>query len=312
MIQFSDFFFPSSDGKSQIHVNKWVPTDCELKGIVQIAHGVAEYGKRYDEFATFLANHGYIVVANDHLGHGQSLVEDSPMVYFGEKESWWYAVDDVEKLRIMTHKDYPDLPYYLFGHSMGSFIARSHLIRHGGKLDGCIICGTGFLNGFLIKCGKLVANIGIKRHGRKGYSKLADKLAFGGYNKAFQPNRTEFDWLSASNENVDDYIDDPLCGGRTTLGLFRELLDGLTYVNDRRHIETMSKEQPILFVAGTHDPVGEMGKGVKKAYNEFKSSGIKDVDIKLYKGMRHEILNEKDRQIVFDDVLNWLDGHLKK
>lgn len=312
MIQFSDFFFPSSDGKSQIHVNKWVPTQCKLKGVVQIAHGVAEYGKRYEDFAMFLADNGYVVVANDHLGHGQSLIEDSPMVYFGEAESWWHAVDDVEKLRIMTHMDYPELPYFLFGHSMGSFISRSHLIRHGGKLDGCILCGTGFLNGLMIKGGKLVANIEIKRFGRQGYSDMADKLSFGGYNKAFEPNRTEFDWLSANSDNVDEYINDPLCGGRTTLGLFRELLDGLTYVNDRKHIETMSKEQPILFISGAEDPVGEMGKGVKKAYNEFKNSGIKDVEIKLYEGLRHEILNEKEYQMVYDDVLGWLDRHLKK
>lgn len=311
MIQFSNFFFPSSDGKSQINVNKWTPTEGELKGVVQIAHGVAEYGKRYEDFAMFLAKNGYVVVANDHLGHGLSLVEDSPMVYFGPRESWWHAVDDVEKLRIMTHMDYPNLPYFLFGHSMGSFISRSHLIRHGGKLDGCILCGTGFLNGLMVMGGKLIANIEMKRVGGKGYSKLADKLAFGGYNKAFEPKRTEFDWLSKNEENVDKYIEDPLCGGRTTVGLFRELLDGLSYVNNREHIETMSKEQPILFISGDQDPVGEMGKGVKKAYNEFKNSGIKDVQIKLYEGLRHEILNEKEHEEIYNDVLNWLNNHVK-
>lgn len=311
MVEYTEFNFLSSDGKSQIHVNKWLPTEVEPKGIVEIAHGVAEHGKRYDDFARHLASNGYLVVANDHLGHGESLVEDSPMVYFGEKESWWYAVDDVEKLREIMHMEYPKLPLFIFGHSMGSFITRSHLIRHGGKIDGAIICGTGFINGLLIKLGKLIANIEIKRFGRKGYSKLADKLAFGGYNDAFKPNRTEFDWLSVNEENVDEYIEDPLCGGRTTLGLFRELLDGLTYVNSRKHIETMSKEQPVLFISGDKDPVGEMGKGVKKAYQAFKDAGIKDVQMKLYKGLRHEILNEKEYQMVYDDVLNWLNDHLK-
>ena len=312
MINYSEFTFTSSDGKSQIHVNKWEPSEGEARAIVQIAHGVAEYGKRYDRFARFLASNGFLVVANDHLGHGESLIEDSPMVYFGEKESWWYAVDDVEKLRELMHKEYPKLPYYIFGHSMGSFITRSHLIRHGGKIDGAIICGTGFLNSFIINGGKFVANIEIKRHGRKGYSDLADKMAFGGYNDAFKPNRTDFDWLSVNEENVDEYIADPLCGGRTTLGLFRELLDGLTYTNSKKHIETMSKEQPILFIAGDQDPVGEMGKGVKKAYNEFKAAGIKDVQIKLYAGLRHEILNEKEYQIVYDDVLKWLNEQVER
>ena len=310
MIQFSDFFFPSTDGKSQIHVNKWEPTEGPKKAVVQIAHGVAEYGKRYEDFAMFLAKHGYVVVANDHLGHGQSLVDNSPMVYFGEKDSWWYPVDDVEKLRNMTHQAYPDLPYYLFGHSMGSFISRSHLIRYKGNLDGCIICGTGFLNGFMVKGGKIIANREIKKYGRKGYSNLADKLAFGGYNKAFKPNRTEFDWLSVNEENVDAYIEDPLCGGRTTLGLFRDLLEGISYVNNKTNIRSMNKEQPILFISGDKDPVGEMGKGVRKAYNEFKAAGIKDVDIKLYEGLRHEILNEKEHQMIYDDVLAWLDAHV--
>ena len=310
MIIYSDYFFPSSDGKSQIHVNKWVPENGPLKGVVQIAHGVAEYGKRYDRFATFLAERGYVVVANDHLGHGLSLIENSPMVYFGEKGSWWYPVEDVEKLREMTHSEYRDLPYFLFGHSMGSFISRSHLIKYPGRLDGCILCGTGFLNKFMVTGGKLVANIEVKRVGGKGYSKLADKLAFGSYNNAFKPQRTEFDWLSLNDENVDNYINDPLCGMPTTVGLFRELLEGLSYDNNKDNIATMDKDQPILFISGDKDPVGEMGKGVKKAYETFKSVGIKDVEMKLYENLRHEILNEKEYETVQSDVLDWLERHI--
>lgn len=311
MVEYSEFNFLSSDGKNQIHVNKWCPVDGEYKGIVQIAHGIAEYGMRYDDFARFLAEQGFLVVANDHLGHGESLVDDAPMIYFGEEESWWYAVDDIEKLRVLMHMEYPELPYFIFGHSMGSFLTRSHLIRHGGKIDGAIICGTGFLSSLKILGGKILANIEIRRFGRKGHSKLADKLAFDGYNDMFKPNRTGFDWLSLNEDNVDEYIKDPLCGGRTTLGLFRELLDGLIYINSKKHIETMSKEQPILFISGDQDPVGEMGKGVKKAYKAFNEAGIKDVQLKLYEGLRHEILNEKEYQKVYDDVLNWLNGHIK-
>lgn len=311
MINFSEFTFPSADGKTMIHVNKWEPADKPVKAVVQIAHGVAEYGKRYDEFASFLCENGYVVVANDHLGHGKSLIEDAPMVYFGEENGWWNVVDDVETLREKTHLEYPDVPYFLFGHSMGSFISRSHLIRYKGRLDGCILCGTGFLAKPMVLGGKMIASMEIRRLGKKGYSKIADNLAFGAYNKKFAPNRTNFDWVSLSEENVDAYIADPLCGGNTTLGLFRDLLDGLTYVNSKTNIATMDKDQPVLFISGDQDPVGEMGKAVTKAYNAFKDAGLRDVKIKLYKGLRHEILNEHEHQKVFDDVLNWLEDKVK-
>lgn len=309
MTTFSEYYFPSTDGSTSIHVNQWVPEEGKIKGIVQIAHGVAEYGKRYKDFATFLCENGFVVVANDHLGHGESLIYDSPMVYFGEKDGWWKVVDDVEELRRRTAETYPDIPYFLFGHSMGSFISRTHLIRHAGKLDGCILCGTGFLGAPMIAGGKFIANHEIKRLGKKGFSPIADKLAFGSYNKKFAPNRTPFDWISFSKENVDAYIADPLCGGDTTLGLFYDMLGGLSYINKQKNINTMDKAQPILFIAGDKDPVGEMGKGVKRAYNAFRKSGLKDVDLKLYEGLRHEILNEKEHQMVYDDVLDWLNQH---
>lgn len=312
MIIYSEGYFTSKDGETSIHYNKWMPENEKVKAVVQIAHGVAEYGKRYEPFAEFLAEHGYIVVANDHLGHGKSLIKDAPMVYLGEHSGWWNVVDDVEQLRAMTAEEYPDLPYFLFGHSMGSFISRTHLIRHKGKLDGCILCGTGFLPKPMIAGGKLIANIEIKRLGKKGYSKVADKLAFGAYNKKFAPNRTAFDWVSLNEENVDAYISDPLCGGKTTLGLFRDMLGGLSYINTQKNINTMDQNQPVLFISGDQDPVGEMGKGVKKAYNAFKDAGLKDVKIKLYKGLRHEILNEKEHEEVYEDVLNWLDDHTEK
>ncbi len=310
MITFSEYYYPSTDGSTSIHVNRWVPGDEEIKGVVQIAHGVAEYGKRYNDFATFLCQNGFVVVANDHLGHGQSVVYDSPMVYFGENDGWWHVVDDVEELRRHTAEQYPDVPYFLFGHSMGSFISRTHLIRHAGKLDGCILCGTGFLSSPMIAGGKFIAKHEIKRLGKKGFSPTADKLAFGSYNKKFAPNRTPFDWVSLSKKNVDSYIEDPLCGGDTTLGLFSDMLGGLSYINKQKNINMMDKTQPVFFIAGDKDPVGEMGKGVKRAYDAFRKAGLEDVDMKLYKGLRHEILNEEEKQTVYDDVLGWLNAHL--
>ena len=306
----SEFYFPSSDGKTLIHVHQWTPVGQSVKGVVQIAHGVAEYALRYAHFARYLCEQGFVVVANDHLGHGQSVIDGCPMVYLGEKGSWWHVVDDVEQLRQRMTKVFVGKPYFLFGHSMGSFIARSHLIRYPGKLDGCILCGTAHQSPVIISGGKLVADKEIRRLGRKAYSVRVDQLAFGAYNKPFAPNRTRFDWLSVNEANVDAYIADPLCGGETTLGLFREMLDGLSYITKQSNINAMDKELPVLFIAGDQDPVGDMGKGVEKAHACFKKAGIRDLRMKLYHGLRHEILNENTKQYVYREVLDWLEARV--
>ena len=312
MVIASEFYFPSSDGRTLIHVNQWTPLGGPAAGVVQIAHGVAEYGARYEPFARFLCGHGFAVVANDHLGHGKSLVEDCPMVYFGDENGWRHAVEDMEELHRRTAKVFPGVPYFLFGHSMGSFLSRTHLIRYPGRLDGCVLCGTGHMSPALIAGGKLIAGREIRRLGRKAYSAKADQLAFGAYNKPFAPNRTRFDWISASEANVDAYIADPLCGGDTTLGLFRDMLGGLGIITKQANIERMDKDLPVLFIAGDQDPVGEMGKGVRRAYQAFRKAGVGDVSIKLYHGLRHEILNEASRRYVYQDVLDWLETRAER
>lgn len=306
----SEYFFPSNEGKTLIHVTQWTPVGREAAGVVQIAHGVAEYGARYAPFAQYLCERGFAVVANDHLGHGQSVIEGCPMVYLGEKDGWWNVVDDMEELRRRTAKVFPGKPYFLFGHSMGSFLSRTHLIRYPGRVDGCVLCGTGHQSAALIAGGKLIANREIRRLGRKAYSVRADDLAFGAYNRHFAPARTRFDWVSANEANVDAYIADPLCGGDTTLGLFRDMLEGLEYITKQSNINKMDKDLPVFFIAGDQDPVGDMGRGVRKAYDCFCRAGLQDVSIKLYHGLRHEILNESSRQYVYRDVLDWLEAHI--
>lgn len=304
-----EYYFTSADGKTLIHVNQWTPLGREIRGVVQIAHGVAEYGARYEPFADYLCENGYVVVANDHLGHGKSLIEGRPMVYLGDENGWENVVKDIESIRARTAKVFAGKPYFLFGHSMGSFLARTHLIRYPGRLTGCVICGTGHMNALIVAAGKMVADAEIRRLGRASYSERVDQLAFGAYNKRFAPNRTAFDWLSVNEKNVDAYIADPLCGGRSTLGLFRDMMDGIGIITDRANMAKMDKNMPVFFIAGDKDPVGDMGKGVETAYRCFKKAGMQDVSIKLYHGLRHEILNEKTGQYVFLDVLNWLDAH---
>lgn len=306
----SEYYFTSSDGKTLIHVNQWTPLGREIRGIVQIAHGVAEYGARYAPFAQYLCQNGFVVVANDHLGHGQSVVDGCPMVYFGDENGWEHVVDDMEQLRERTTKVFPGKPYFLFGHSMGSFLARTHLIRYPGRLSGCVICGTGHMGGLIVAGGQMIADGEIKKLGRRSYSEKADSLAFGAYNKRFAPNRTAFDWISLNEENVDAYINDPLCGGKTTLGLFRDMMGGIGIITKQANLQNMDKKLPVFFIAGDQDPVGDMGKGVERAYRCFKKAGMREVAIKLYHGMRHEILNEKTNRYVYHDVLGWLEAHL--
>ncbi len=310
-MDYSEFIFPSCSGLTQIHVNQWLPSDGNVRGVIQIAHGVAEYGKRYEDFARFLCRKGFAVLANDHLGHGQSQIPDCPRVYLGEVNGWWNVVEDMEKLRRLIADRFPQLPIYLFGHSMGSFLTRSHMILYPGKYDGYILCGTGHPGAMTIGCGKILADCKIRKHGKTACSPFMDQLAFGNYNKKFSPNRTSFDWGSLNEENVDAYLADPLCGGKTTLGLFRDMFEGLRYIISEDNIRKMDKHAPVLFISGGDDPVGDMGNGVKKAYERFQAAGLEDVQMKLYPTLRHEILNEESNMQVYRDVGTWLDAHIR-
>ena len=275
-------------------------------GVVQIAHGIAEYGKRYENFAKYLCDHGFAVVANDHLGHGLSIADGQSPLFFSEKDGWSHVVADMEELRSLTAAKFPGVPYFLFGHSMGSFLSRTYLIRYPGNLSGCILCGTGNPGIMTILGGKQVVAHEIKKVGKTGYSKKADDLAFGSYNRKFSPNRTEADWLSASEANVDAYLCDPQCGGKISAGLMQDLLEGLWLITRKKNLQSMDLSMPVLFIAGQDDPVGNMGQGVRKAYQNFMSAGVKNADIKLYDGLRHEILNEESHLKVYADILAWL------
>ncbi|MBQ9648659.1 MAG: lysophospholipase [Oscillospiraceae bacterium] len=301
-----EFYFPSSDGKTQIHAVEWAP-DGEPAGVYQIAHGVAEYALRYEPFAEFLNSKGFVVVANDHIGHGLSVAEGAAALYFGDKDGWTHVVDDMYALRNRTAQEYPSLPYILMGHSMGSFLARTYLIRYPGTVTAAIIMGTGQQPGFMVAGGKLAAKYFGKKTGFDKFNATVDNLAFGAYNKPFEPKRTNYDWLSANEENVDKYIADPLCGGQATTGLFLEMLGGIGFIGKPSNLAKMDMNTPVLFISGAMDPVGDLGKGATKAYESFKKAGVRDVELKLYPGLRHEILNEKEKDQVYADIWAWVE-----
>ena len=304
-----EFTFLSADGKTAIHAAEWMPEGTP-RAVLQIVHGVSEHILRYAPFAEYLTAHGFAVVGHDHLGHGTTVAPGAPRLYFGPKGSWDWVVQDVETLRQMSRERFPGIPYFLLGHSMGSFLARTHLIRHPSVTDGAVIMGTGQMAPLLIKGGRAVAAVESLRVGEKNGSPLVQALSFKTYNKIFAPNRTGFDWLSVNEENVDSYISHPLCGGNPSIGLFREMLWGMGFIAKPEQLKRMDVTTPILFISGGMDPVGDLGKGVERAYESFRAAGVQDVSLKLYPGLRHEILNETERETVYEDVRLWLESKL--
>ena len=304
----NEFTFLSADGKTPIHAVEWLP-EGQPRAVLQIAHGVSEYILRYEPFACYLTEQGFAVVGHDHISHGSSLAEGAERLYFGPKGSWDWVVQDIDTLRQLAGKKFAGLPYFLLGHSMGSFLVRTYLIRYPGSVDGTVIMGTGQMAPALITGGLAVAAAEGKRIGEDQPSPIVTKLSFGTYNKLFAPNRTDFDWLSVNKENVDTYIADPLCGGNASIGLFREMLGGMRFIAKPENLKKMNRNMPILFISGEMDPVGDCGKGVQRAYESFLKAGMRDVAIQLYPALRHEILCETERQTVFEDIFHWLEAH---
>lgn len=304
MMEKSDFYFDSSDGVTKIHCVKWNVKN--PKAILQIAHGVTEYIDRYEELARYLNEKGIVVVGNDHIGHGKSISLEKGPMYFGKSGSWNYVVEDLLVLYKMTKKEYSDIPYFILGFSLGSFLVRTLLINHPEVSDGVILIGTGQTPWLNLKLGLLVANSEAKKYGDNAFTNKIDNLTFGTYNKKFKPNKTKFDWLCSNEESLEKYMNDSNRGDSFSAGLFRELLNGMLYDGKIKNIKKMNKSLPILFLSGSDDPVGDYGKGVKKAYSDFKKAGISNLEIKLYPGLRHDILKEKNKKDIYEDIYNWI------
>lgn len=311
MTNMTEFTFLSTDGKTQLHGMCWEPEGGSVHAVLQICHGVAEHIARYDAFARYLNGLGIAVVGHDHLGHGLSLPESGTPVYFGEGNTWNTVVDDIYVLHQRIRLWYPDVPLCIMGHSMGSFLTRTYLIRYPGTVKAAVIMGTGWQPKAVIAGGMAVAKAVGAVVGENGTSDLVTNLAFGAYNKLFAPNRTSCDWLSADEDNVDTYMADPLCGADATVGLFRQMLLGIRFNQKLSNLRQMDPRIPVLFVAGEKDPVGDCGNGVRRTYQEFRRAGVQDCTLKLYPGLRHEILNEKaQQQQIFEDIGQWLTSKL--
>lgn len=273
--------------------------------IVQILHGMAEHMDRYDRMAGALNENGFLVVGKNHRGHGK---EAELQGYFADKKGWQCLIEDAHQVMEEMKAQYPHTPYFLLGHSMGSFLAREFVLQYPDELDGLILSGTGFYPKALTVAGKLVASLMPK----KKPSKLVDKMAFSANNKPFQPARTPFDWLSRDEKEVDKYIADPLCGFLFTGKAYVDFFGGLGAIADERRLSVLPKSLPVYFLSGEKDPVGQMGEGVRKVAGAFRQVGLSDVTLKLYPDARHELFNETNKKEVDADLAAWLQDALKR
>lgn len=310
MVNTNTFRFPSCDGQHQIFVRQWLPKSGQPKAVVQLVHGISEYIDRYTPVARFLTDHGFIVVGSDHLGHGRTASGAEEYGFFCDKGGWHTVAADVRRLRTLMGEKYPDLPYFILGHSMGSFLARTYLIDWPDTVTGAIISGTGQESAALVTAGWHLANVICKFSGPRTHSKLVEQIAFGAYNKQFTPARTRADWISRDEEIVDAYVADPLCSFMPTAGMFRDMMEGLQYIAKKSSLKKMDASTPILFISGDKDPVGQNGKTVLKVIDFFHSVGCEDTVVHLYPDGRHEMLNEINREEVFADILSWLETKL--
>ncbi|MBR7743615.1 alpha/beta hydrolase [Phycicoccus sp. BSK3Z-2] len=296
----------ATDG-TPLFTHRWLP-DGDPTAVVQVSHGMAEHSARYARLAEALTGDGYVVYAHDHRGHGRT-AGDGDHGYFADRDGWDTVVGDLRTVTDQARSEHPDLPVFLLGHSMGSFLARAYVIEDSRALAGLVLSGTGGDPGLLGRVGAGVAAAEARVRGRRHRSGLMNQLTFGQYNAAFTPTRTEFDWLSRDAAEVDAYVADPRCGEVFTSGFYADLLGGLGPINDPRRVAAVRRDLPILLMSGDQDPVGDAGKGPKAVAQQYRESGVVDVTCHLYPGARHEIFNETNRDEVTADLLRWLDAH---
>ncbi|SFE44515.1 alpha/beta hydrolase [Trichococcus pasteurii] len=308
----TSFTFQSSDG-TEIFAMKWSSEDPQKpRAAVQIAHGYAEHIGRYDAFAHRLAEAGIVVYGNDHRGHGKTNRNASEAICFSDEAGFDKVVADMRALTEIIQAENPDIPLFLFGHSMGSMLTRRYIQLYGDDLAGAILSGSGVFSNALLKLGTVVAASEIKGKGRAHPSRLLDKLVFQNFNRGFKPARTDLDWLSRDGAEVDRFLADPLRGKIGSAGYFHDFFSGLLAMNDSANIRSIPKDLPLHFISGTADPVGgRVGKGIIQTCRVYQHVGLQDVSYKLYEGARHELLNETNKDEVAQDIIEWIFARLE-
>ena len=272
----------------------WLP-EGEPRGIVQLVHGMAEHMKRYDATARALAEQGWLVTGHTHLGHGP---QAGRLGYFGPEAGWENLLGDIHAIRLRIQAECPTLPYVILGHSMGSFLTRCYLTRHGQGLSGAVLSGTGYFAPALTHGGLALTAL----HKLLGLGKRPAPLI----NRVAMPQGV--DWLSRDAAVREAYQQDPLCGFCFTACGFRDLFTGLHELNNLDRLKNIPQGLPLYLFSGDADPVGQMGQGVQTVAEQYRQAGLNNITLRLYPGGRHEMLNETNRQEVWQDLIQWLEG----
>ncbi len=296
--------FRSSGGNTDITYYIYEPT-CTIRAILQVCHGMYEYLDRYQDFIQNMTSHGILVCGNDHLGHGNSIKSMDDLGQLSEEKGWQNLVLDVKHLTDLIQKNYPSIPIFIFGHSMGSFLLRAYLTQYGSNLYGVIMSGTSGFNpaaGF----GEFLIKRIYKRKGPLFRSKSFHRIMFGGFNKYFMKDASVVAWLTRDKTIVEKYINDSKCNFVYTTNGFLNIIKLQRFVTSKVWANKIPKQVPILLISGDMDPVGNYGKGVKQTYRQLKQAGVESVSIKLYKDGRHEMHNELNKEDVYKDVIDWM------
>lgn len=299
----------STDSKNNLNVIIW-ETEKEPIGVLQIVHGMAEYIDRYDNFAKYMTEHGFNVIGHDHLGHGHSVSDEHDYGFFAEENGDKIIIEDMHSVTQYAREKWEELPNFILGHSMGSFCLRQYLTKYSNDVFGAIIMGTGWIPSAAALLGKTIATNTCKSKGSHTVNPLLIKLTLEPYNKPFAPARTNCDWLSRDEKQVDLYVNDKLCGFDFTAGAYKDFFTILEKIAKNRQLIGMRKSLPILITSGSVDPVGGK-KACEKLNAQYKRCGIDDVTLKLWENDRHEILNELDKSDVYRYIYNWLKSKIQ-
>lgn len=311
MVKLETKYFKSTDGITRIHALIWYPDEEKYQqpvGIIQISHGMVDHIERFFALAEYMAERGFVVVGNDHLGHGDSVVSQDKWGYFAKGDASRFVVSDLHKLTRIMKKRYPELPYFLIGHSMGSFMARRYAMEYGKELTGLVLLGTGNQPYLVVLAGLALNGIVGFLKGEQYRSEFVKKIMFGSYNKRIINRRTDNDWITSDDKLVDEYNRDAKCMFTFTVNGNKGLLTTLKFIQQKKNIARIPKKLPVILAAGLEDPVGNYGKDVKKLYHLY-THYLDDVKLKLYEGCRHELHNEKNKDEVLTDLYEWIKDH---
>jgi len=298
-------FFTDCYGQP-ICLYKWLPEN-KPKAIVQLVHGMAEHAARYSPLAEYLVGCGIAVFANDHRGHGYTVLDEKSWGVLSDSDGFAKMVEDEKEVTAIIRVAFPKVPIILFGHSMGSFICRYYAAICGSQIQGLLLSGTGSPGYPELILGLLISNVRSRIFGRDTPDFFLDKQIFGRYNHFFSPCKTPFDWLSRDEKEVEKYLNDPMCGNVFPTGFYADFFKFLLFFKTKESVLAIPENLPVFLFSGEKDPVGNLGKGVQKVYTDYKKRGIRDLEIKLYPEGRHEMLNELNSLEVMADITNWVE-----